>query len=120
MAFDMLFTDISTPVNMTAEATTDNTSIRVLWEWSRQGVLMCLESVRVDHQPEGVFHPMMYTVDNTTATSATLSNLQCNTQYTISVHAEGGWTGSRSVTRVVSLPARGTTAVVKKIVFIKT
>ena len=29
---------------------------------------------------------MMYTVDNTTATSATLSNLQCNTEYTILVY----------------------------------
>ena len=119
MAFDMLFTDISTPVNMTAEATTDNTSIRVLWEWSHQGVLMCLESVRVDYRPEGVFHPMMYTVDSRTATSANLSNLQCNTQYTISVYADGGRTGKRNVTRVVSLPVRGTVAVVNNIVFIK-
>ena len=56
---------------MRAEVTADNTSIRVLWEWSRQGLLMCLESVRVDYQPEGVFRPMMYTVDSRTATSAT-------------------------------------------------
>ena len=105
---NMHITDIPHAVLMRAEATTDNTSIRVLWEWSRQGVLMCLESVRVDYRPEGVFHPMMYTVDSRTATSATLSNLQCSTQYTISVYAEGGRTGKRSVTRVVSLPARGT------------
>jgi len=52
---------------------------------------------------------MMYTVDSATATSATLSNLQCNKLYTISVYAEGGRTGSRSVTIVVSLPARGST-----------
>ena len=64
--------------------------------------------VRVDYQPEGG-SLVMYTVDNATATSATLSNLQCNTQYTISVYAEGGRTGRRSVTRVVFLPARGTT-----------
>ena len=51
---------------------------------------------------------MMYTVDSTTATSATLSNLQCNTQYTISVYAGGGSIGKRSLPRVVSLPARGT------------
>jgi len=105
---NMHITDIPHAELMRAEATADNTSIRVLWEWSRQGVIMCLDSVRVDYQPEGVFHPMMYTVDSRTATSATLSNLQCNTQYTISVYAEAGRTGSRSVARVVSLPARGT------------
>ena len=92
---------------MRAEVTADNTSIRVLWEWSRQGWLTCLDSVRVDYQPEGG-SLMMYTVDSATATSATLSNLQCNTQYTIGVYAEGGGTGHRSVARVVSLPARGT------------
>jgi len=47
------FTDIPTPVRVRAEVTTDNTSIRVLWEWSGQGLLMCLASVRVDYQPEG-------------------------------------------------------------------
>ena len=91
---------------MVAEVTADNTSIRVLWEWSRQGLLMCLDSVRVDYQPEGG-SLMMYTVDNATATSATLSNLLCNTQYTISVYASGGTTGMRSLYRTVSPPARG-------------
>ena len=43
---------------------------------------------------------MMYTVDNTTATSATLSNLQCNTVYTIWVHARGVLNGKTSVTRM--------------------
>ena len=33
-----------------AEATADNTSIRVSWQWSCQGVL---DLVRVDYQPEG-------------------------------------------------------------------
>ena len=94
---------------MRAEATADNTSIRVLWEWSGQGLLMCLDSVRVDYLPEGG-SLMMYTVDNATATSATLSNLTCNTQYKISVYASGGKTGIRSLTTVVSLPARGIVA----------
>jgi len=53
-------------------------------------------------------------VDSATATSATLSNLQCNTQYIISVYAQGGRIGNRSANRVVSLPARGAVAVVKK------
>ena len=99
---------------MRAEATADNTSIRVLWEWSRQGLLLCLDSVRVYYQPEGG-SLMIYTMDSATATSATLSNLQCNTQYTISVYAKGVSTGSRTVFRVVSLPARGSTIALKSL-----
>jgi len=104
-------TDIPISVRVRAEVTADNTSIRVLWEWSHEGELLCLDSVRVDYQPEGG-SLMMYTVASATATSATLSNLLCNTQYTISVYAEGDRTGGRSigkrsVTRMVSLPARG-------------
>ena len=68
---------------------------------------MCLDSVRVDYQPEGG-SLMMYTVDSATATSATLYNLTCNTQYTISVVAEGSRTVKRSGLIVVFLPARGT------------
>ena len=96
-------TDIPTPFGFRAEATADNTSVRVSWKWSCQGVL---DLVRVDYQPEGG-SLMMYKVDNTTATSATLLNLQCNTEYTVSVYTEVGTTGSRSVPRMVSLPARG-------------
>ena len=70
---------------------------------------MCLDSVRVDYLSEGG-SLMMYTVDSAQATSATLSNLPCNTQYTISVYASGGTTSTRSLTTVVSLPARGIVA----------
>ena len=92
---------------MRAEVTADNTSIRVSWEWSHDGVPMCVDRVRVHYQPEGG-SLMMYTVDNATATSATLPNLQCSTEYTIWVHAGGGLNDTRSVPRMVSLPARGT------------
>ena len=91
---------------MRAKVTADNTSIRVSWEWSRQGVLMCVDIVRVDYRPEGG-SLMMYTVDNTTATSATLSNLQCNTEYTLWVYAGGGQINRTSVPGMVSLKARG-------------
>ena len=97
-------TDIPIPVGVRAEATADNTSIRVSWNW--QGVPKCANNVTVHYQPEGG-SPMMYTVSNTTATSATLPNLQCNTEYTIWVEARGGRTSKRSVSRMVSLPARG-------------
>ena len=102
----MSYTDVPGPFIVRAEATADNASIRVSWEWSCQGVPMYINSVRVHYQPEGG-SLMMYTVDNTTATSATLLNLQCNTKYTIWVHAEGGQFNGTSVLRMVSLPARG-------------
>ena len=98
--------DIPAPVGVKAEATAGNRSIRVSWEWSRQGVLMCVDIVRVHYQPEGG-SLMVYTVDNTTATSATLPNLQCNTKYTVWVQARGGQINKTSAPRMVSLPARG-------------
>ena len=68
---------------------------------------MCVDLVSVYYQPEGG-SVMMYTVGSTTAaTSATLPNLQCNTVYTIWVHASGGSATKRSVSRMVALPARG-------------
>ena len=70
---------------------------------------MCVDLVRVLYQPEGG-SLMRYTVGNTTATSATLHNLQCNTEYIIRVYASGGQTGKSSVYRRVSLPARGSYA----------
>ena len=65
---------------------------------------MCVDLVRVHYQPEGG-SLMMYTVDNTTVTGATVPNLQCNTEYTIRVYAEGGGLGP---SRLVFLPTRGT------------
>ena len=70
---------------------------------------MCVDLVRVNYQPEGG-SLMRYTVGNTTATSATLHNLQCNTEYIIWVYTMGGQTGKTSVSRRVSLPARGSYA----------
>ena len=100
-------TDIPIPFGVRAEVTADNTSIRVSWQWYRQGLLMCVDLVRVHYQPEGG-SLMRYTVDNTTATSATLSNLQCNTEYTIWVYARSGQsTSTTSVSRMIYLPARG-------------
>ena len=91
---------------MRAEATADNTSVTVSWEWPCQGLPLCVDLVRVDYQPEGG-SLMMYTVSNTTATSATLPNLQCNTEYTIWVYARGGLNDTRSDPRMVFLPIRG-------------
>ena len=86
---------------MSAEATADNTSIRVLWQWLCQGMPMYINHVRVDYQPEGG-SLMMHTVGNRTATSATLPNLQCNTKYTIWGCAKGGQINRTSSPRMVA------------------
>ena len=99
-------TDVPGPFIVRAEATADNTSIRVSWQWSPQAMPRCVDLVRVHYQPEGG-SLMMYTVDNTTATSATLPNLQCNTKYTIWVCAKGSQINKTSTPRMVSLSAKG-------------
>ena len=101
----MSYTDVPGPFILRAEVTADNTSIRVSWQWSCQGMPMHINLVRVDYQPEGG-SLMMYAVGNTT-TSATLANLQCNTEYTVSVQARGGQINRTSTPRMVSLPPRG-------------
>ena len=103
----MSYTDVPGPFIVRAKVTADNTSIRVSWEWSCQGVPMYINHVRVDYQPQGG-SLMTHIVGSTTATSATLPNLQCNTKYTVWVHARGGQINTTSVPRMVSLPARGT------------
>ena len=102
----MSYTDVPGPFIVRAEVTADNTSIRVSWEWSCQGVAMYINHVRVHYQPGGG-SLMMYTVGSTTATSATLPNLWCNTKYTMWVHARVGQINRTSAPRMVSLPARG-------------
>ena len=100
--YGYVITDIPVPVGVEAEVTADNTSIRVSWEWLCQSVP---DLLRVDYQPEGSSR-IMHTVDNTAATSATLTNLQCNTIYTIWVHYAQNEMGA-SVSKMVYLPARG-------------
>ena len=104
-------TDTPTPVGLRAEVTSDNTTIRVSWQWSHQGVPMCVNLVTIHYQPEKGSR-MMYTVSNTptaATTSGTLPNLQCNTNYTIWVRARRGQTDKKSVRRMLSIPSRGRT-----------
>ena len=67
---------------------------------------MYINRVRVHYQPEGG-SLMMHTVNNTTATSATLPNLQCNRKYTIWVYARVSQINRTSGIKMVSLLARG-------------
>ena len=99
-------TDIPRPVGMRTKVTADNTSIRLSWQWSPQGVPMCVYLVRVHYRPErGSL--IMYTLDNTTVTSASLLNLQCITEYTVWVYASGGLNDHTSDPMITSLLARG-------------
>ena len=100
-------TDIPHLFGLRPEVTADNTSIRVSWQWSRDGLPICVDMVTVHYQPEGS-SPMMYTAGST-ATSATLPNLHCNTKYTIWVYVVGGQIGKTSASRMSFLPARGKT-----------
>ena len=46
-------TDIPHLFGLRAEVTADNTSIRVSWRWSRDGLPICVDMVTVHYQPEG-------------------------------------------------------------------
>ena len=101
-------TGIPTPVGVRAEATADNTSIRVSWEWQSQNVSICVDLITVHYQPqEGSL--MNHAVGNSTATtSAILPNLQCDTNYTIWVEARGGQISRWSQhSATFYLPAKG-------------
>ena len=104
----IICTEIPHPIGVRAEVSADNTSIRVSWEWLCRSLLTYLDLVRVYYRPEGG-SVKMYTVDNTTATGSTLSNIQCNTKYTVWVYVESASnkTHNMSVPRMVSIPARG-------------
>ena len=67
---------------------------------------MCVDFVRVHYQPEGG-SLIMYTVDTTTVTGATLSNLQNNTCYTIIVVSTAGGHRRESIARTVFVPQQG-------------
>ena len=101
-------TGIPSPVGVRAEVTADNTSIRVSWQWSRQGVPICVDLIRVHYQPQGG-SLMNHTVGNSTpTTSAILPNLQCDTNYTIWVEAIGGQISRWSQhSAMFYLPAKG-------------
>ena len=102
------YTGVPSPVGVRAEATADNTSIRVSWEWQSQNVFICVDLIRVHYQPQGG-SLMNHAVGNSTATiGAILPNLQCDTNYTIWVEARGGRISRWSQhSAMFYLPAKG-------------
>ena len=82
-------------------------SVRVIWQWSSSGPAPdCFNTTSVTYHPEGGSESFLQLSDPA-ATEATLTDLQCNTNYTITVVAAAGEHMSKSVAVTVYLPLQG-------------
>ena len=82
-------------------------SIRVAWKFSSSGPPPnCFNITTVTYHPEGGGESSLQ-LSNPGATEATLTDLQCNTNYTITVEATAGEHRSKSVAMTVNLPLQG-------------
>ena len=78
-----------TPTNITAQFTSAS-SVRVTWRWSSSGPAPdCFHTTTVTYRPEGGGESSLQ-LRNPEAAAATLTDLQCNTNYTIAVVATAG------------------------------
>ena len=65
-------------------------SVRVAWQWTSSGPAPnCFNTTHVTYHPEGGSESSLQLSDPA-ATEATLTDLQCNTSYTIAVVATAG------------------------------
>ena len=95
-----------TPTEVTALVTNVST-VRVTWQWtSSDPPPYCFNTTSVIYHPEGGVESSRQLSDPA-ATEATLTDLQCSTSYTITVHTSSGSTDTRSTPRIVSVPERG-------------
>ena len=82
-------------------------SVRVTWQWISSGPAPnCFTTTTVTYHPEGDGESSLQLSDPA-ATEATLTGLQCNTNYTITVVATAGEHRRKSVARTVYLPQQG-------------
>ena len=78
-----------TPTNVTAEPK-NASSVRVTWQWTSSGSAPnCFNTTTVTYHPEGGGESSLQLSDPA-ATEATLTHLQCNTSYVITVVATAG------------------------------
>ena len=92
-----------TPTNVTQLM--NASSFMVAWQWTSSGsVPSCFNTTRVTYRPEGGGESSLQLSDPA-ATETTLTDLQCNTSYTITVVATAG--EHRSIARTVYLPLPG-------------
>ena len=95
-----------TPSEVTALVTNVST-VGVTWQWTSSGSAPdCFNTTTVIYYPDGR-DELFLQLSDPAATEATLTDLQCSTNYTITVHTSSGSTDTRSERRIVSLPARG-------------
>ena len=85
----------------------NTSSVRVAWYWnSSHPAPNCFKTIHVTYHPEGGGESSLQLIDPA-ATEATLTDLQCNTNYTITVVATAGEHMSKSVAVTVYLPLQG-------------
>ena len=95
-----------TPTNVTAEIMNVST-VRVTWQWTSSGPAPnCFNTTTVTYRPEEGGESSLQ-LSNPAATEATLTNLQCNTTYTITVAATAGEHRREDEARTVYLPQQG-------------
>ena len=109
--FDTVYFSItpSTTPPITTDVTaqfTSASSVRVTWQWTSSGSAPnCFNTTRVTYRPQGGDESSLQLSDPA-ATEATLTGLQCNTNYTITVVSIAGEHRSKSVVGIV-LPQQG-------------
>ena len=78
-----------TPTNITTQFM-NSSSVRVAWQWTSSGPAPnCFNTTTVTYHPEGGSESSLHLSDPA-ATEATLTDLQCNTSYTIAVVTTAG------------------------------
>ena len=78
-----------TPTGVTAQVM-DSSSVRIAWQWSSSGPApKCFNATSVTYHPEGGDESSLQLSDPT-ATEATLTDLHCSINYTITVVSTAG------------------------------
>ena len=105
----LLYTSLSHPAPPTPTPTevtvqfTSTSSIRLAWQWTSSGPApSCFNTTTVNYHPEGGGESFLQLSDPA-ATEATLTDLQCNTSYTITVVATAGEHRRESIAGTVLL-----------------
>ena len=99
------------PTNVTVEVI-NASSLRVAWQWISSGSApSCFNTTTLTYRPEGGSESSSLQLSDPAATEATLTDLQCNTNYTITVVATAGEHRKESVAMTVYLPVQGIDAV---------
>ena len=92
-----------TPTGVAAQLKSAS-SVRVTWKWTSSGPApSCFNTTTVTYRPEGGGESSLQLSDPA-ATEATLTGLQCNTNYTITVMATAG---EHRRERTALFPAQG-------------